>query len=188
MNDLFLRRHGIIAASFNSGPYVPTEHTVTFRPTDDVTTWGTREKVDYVSYGYTNTSSTTFAKFNLDEVVSDGAQVVYIFRNLNIPSGAVIESVLCDVKASVNSSSKVEMLFELWKYPPSSSSTAVGRSATITSTSDTIKNIGRGGDWTAAELNQNVYLWVAATRQDSPASGDAYGRFYGANLNVTYTY
>lgn len=185
MDDLLLRRRGIIAASFNSEP---TEHTVTFRPTSDVVTWGTREKVDYVSYGYKDTSSTTFAKFNLDEVENDGAQVVYIFQNLNIPSGAVIKSVLCDVKASVNDSSKVEMTFELWKYPPSDSSIAIGRTATITSTSDTIKTIGRGGSWTAAELNQNVYMWVAATRQDSPASGEAYGRFYGADLNITYEY
>lgn len=190
MEDLLLRRHGIIAASFNSGPYVPTEHTATFRPVSDVSQWGSRDKVDNISYGYRNTSSssTFFAKFNLNEVEYDGAQVVYIFRDLNIPSGAVIKSVQCDVKASVNNSSKVEMLFELWKYPPSDSSTPVGRSATITSTSATIKNIGRGGSWTPYELNQNVYLWVAATRQDSPASGTAYGRFYGADLNITYEY
>lgn len=175
-------------ASFSAEPHVPTEHTIEMYPTDDVVTWGTREKVDYVSRGQSSTSSTTYAKFNLDEVVSDGAQVVYIFRISGIPASAEIESVTCDVKASVNDSSKVEMAFELWKYPPSDTSSAVGASRKISSETDSIKTVGNRGVWTAQELNQNVYLLVAAIRQDSPATGEAYGRFYGADLHITYVY
>lgn len=175
-------------ASFNAEPHVPTEHTIVMYPTDDVVTWGTREKVDYVSRGQSSTSSTTYAKFNLNEIEYDGAQVVYIFRISGIPTSAEIESVTCDVKASVNDSTKVEMTFELWKYPPSASSSAVGSTRKISSTNDVVRTIGNRGVWTAQELNQDVYLFVGATRKDSPATGEAYGRFYGADLHITYVY
>jgi len=187
MDSLLLRRRCIIGALDNAGPHVPTERTVTFHPTSDVVSWGTREKVDYVSYGYSGTSSTTYAKFNLAEVESDGAQVVYIFQNLNIPSGAVIKSVTCDVKAGLNSD-KLKMYFELWKYPPSTSSSAVGTSKTVKRAEVDIYTLGNRGRWSVEELNQDVYMWVAATRIEGESTGEAYGMFYGANLNITYEY
>ena len=135
-----------------------------------------------VSNGYTDSSSTTYARFTL----SSGATgyLYYTFDTSEIPSGATISSVACSVRARVSSTSRVtNTTAQLY-----SGTTAKGSSSTFASTSTTNTFSLTTGTWTLSELS-DLRLRIGAYGASSSGGGSSrYIYFYGATVTITYSY
>ena len=132
-----------------------------------------------VGKGSTNT---TYATINLVTGYRATTTIYWPFDLSAIPSGAEIDSVSCEVKASVSSTSGVSSA-SVQLY---SGSTSKGSSTSILSTSTSAKTLSVG-TWTRSEL-QNCRLCLKAQRGTSSTSTTRSLLFYGADLTVTYTY
>ena len=136
-----------------------------------------------VSDGYTDSSSTTYARFTL----SSGATgyLYYTFDCSSIPSDATINSVACSVRARVSSTSRVTSTnAQLY-----TGTTAKGSSSTFASTSSTNTFSLTTGTWTRSELN-DLRLRIGATGSSGSGGGGSsrYIYFYGADVTISYTY
>lgn len=101
------------------------------------------------------------------------AYIEYSFADLNVPSGATIQSVSVSVKGHCENASQSSEVAQCQLY---SGSTAKGDSLDFTSTSDTVYNM-TVGTWTAAELESAKLRFTI---------GYYGGRLVGATWTVTY--
>ena len=121
-----------------------------------------------------NTSTTRRATIRLR---TSNQYVTYGFDLSDIPSTATINSVTCDARANLSSSSRQGRL-QLY-----AGSTAKGSQTTVNSTTSTVYNLTTG-TWTRSELD-NILLRI--TNATGSTNSSYYIYFYGADLTVNYT-
>lgn len=125
--------------------------------------------------------NTTYAEFTSDIRSSTlyPAKVYWPFDVSVIPEDATIDSVDCNVKVCVTSTTFIDST----SIRLCSGTTAKGSSTSFTSTSATVRSLSVG-DWTRSELADcRLYIYAMPN-----FVMDATVRFYGADLTVTYTY
>ena len=131
-----------------------------------------------VTNGYTDTSSTTYARFTVNQ--STTGLVYYTFDTSSIPANATITSVTAKAKAKVSSTTRVTntqcQLF--------SGTTARGSNTTFASTQATTVTLATGTGWTRAYLN-DLRIKIGGTGSSSTSSRRI--DFYGAEVTITYT-
>lgn len=132
-----------------------------------------------ISNGYTNTSSTTYARFTT--TYNSAGYCYYTFSVSDIPSAAQITSVTASVKIRINNTNRVSNTnCQLY-----SGTTAKGSSTTFASTSTSnIISLSNTGSWTVSDLN-NLRLRIGGTGGNSNNAGYIY--FYGANITINYS-
>ena len=133
-----------------------------------------------ISNGYTDTSSTTYARFTT--TYNSAGYCYYTFTINGIPSGATITSVTAQVKVRINNTGRVSNTScQLY-----SGTTAKGNSGTFSSTSSSnVVSLNNTGSWTISEL-ENLRVRIAGTGSNQSNSGYIY--FYGANITINYSY
>lgn len=143
-----------------------------------------------VTNGYTDSSSTTYARFTLSS--GSTGYLYYTFDCSSIPADATITTITGTVKAYVSSTSRVTstqcQLF--------TGTTAKGSNVTFASTSSSnTVNITPGTSWTRNELD-DLRLKIGGTGSSSSGGGGGGGGggnssryiyFYGANITINYT-
>lgn len=159
-----------------------SSHPVSYDTTDYA--WDNVPSANPISNGYKNYNTTGYARFNW--VKGAGAET-YIYYNfdLNIPSNAVILSVVCHAKcfsSTVTSTNVEKRTVQLY-----SGSTAKGNPKNIqgSSTNPLVFEGSDIGTWTADELN-NAKIKVYAKRNTNNTTTVYYFGFYGATLEVEY--
>ena len=133
-----------------------------------------------ISNGYTDTTSTTYARFTT--TYNSAGYCYYTFTVSGIPSGATITSVTAQVKVRINNSSRVSNTScQLY-----SGTTAKGNSRTFSSTSSSnVVSLNNTGFWTISDL-ENLRVRIAGTGSNQNNSGYIY--FYGADVTINYSY
>ena len=129
----------------------------------------------------TDSDSTNYATINLSRGESAETEIFYNF-DLNIPTGATIDSVTCTAKcyiSSTNSSRISTRQIQLY-----SGTTAKGTAYTVSNSTNEFSITP--GTWTAAELN-NAKIRIHAVRGSSNTTTNYSFRFYGATINVEYS-
>lgn len=131
-----------------------------------------------ISNGYTDTSSSTYARLSLS--TSSTGYLYYTFDCSDIPSTATISSITAQAKVRVSSTSRVTstqcQLF--------TGTTAKGSNVTFASTSSTnIVTLSTGSSWTRSELD-DLRMKIGGTGSSSSQSKYIY--FYGAEVDITY--
>ena len=135
-----------------------------------------------ISNGYTDSSSTTYARFTLSS--GSTGLIYYTFDTSDIPSGATISSIACTAKARVSSTSRVTST-QCQLY---TGTTAKGSNSTFASTSTSNTVTLTCGTWTRSELD-NLRLKIGGTGSSGSGGGSSrYIYFYGATVTITYTY
>lgn len=142
---------------------------------------------DYAAYsvsdlnnGLTDSSSTTYARIDLTRGRNAQTYIYYNFA-LNIPANATINSISCSVKCRMyNGTYSASRTAQLY-----SGTTAKG-SATALPSNSTPFNLNCGS-WTASEM-ANAKLGLLAVRSSTSTNENSFFRFYGAKLEVAYTY
>ena len=128
------------------------------------------------SRGYTDASSTTYARYTYGSAVQ--GYVYYTFDTSDIPSTATITSVTARGKARVNNTSRVTNTgMQLF-----SGTTAKGSATAFAMTTASTQNLSPGSGWTRSDLN-DLRIRIIGT-----GSGSSTKRFdfYGADVTITY--
>lgn len=164
---------------------VDIQETLRFIPAlfdDDNSTYASISSQNPASNGLSDSSSTTYAQFNL--VTGSGAEtyIYYNFDTSNIPNGATINSVTCTAKAYINTTNNSRITTR--QIQLFSGNTAKGSASTISNSTTVITMTP--GTWTASELiNARIRIYVK--RGTSNTSSAYYARMYGATLTVNYS-
>lgn len=130
------------------------------------------------SNGLTDSNSSTYAQFKIS---TTNAYAIYSFDITDIPSNATINSVECNVKASVTSTNNITRTLQLY-----SGTIAKSSAVTITGTTATSHKLTTE-TWTTSELS-NCKIQISAYCTNTSLSRSVYVYFYGATLTVSYTY
>lgn len=130
-----------------------------------------------ISRGYTDSSSTTYTRF--DGTASSTGYVYFTFDTSDIPANATITSITANGKARVSNTTRVSStVMQLY-----TNTTAKGSNTAFASTTASVRTI-TPGTWTRSELN-NLRLRIGGTFSSSTPSKRI--DFYGADVTVTYT-
>ena len=130
-----------------------------------------------IDRAYTNSSSTTYCRFNIN--TNTTGAIYFIFDTSSIPPGATISSVTAQFKARVSNTTRVSSTgAQLY-----SGTTAKGSSTAFASTTASVRSI-TAGSWTRSELN-DLRLYVTGRGSSSTSSKRI--DFYGADITITYT-
>lgn len=137
--------------------------------------------------GYADSTSTDYARVNLTRGQSAQTHVYWQFSLPTIPTDATIDSITCNYKARVSSSSTnyiAQATIQLY-----SGTTAKGSSKSIRTTSTDASSLSSDqiGTWTPAEINAGMRLRTWAQRGGSRTSSNYYIYFYGADIEIEYT-
>ena len=137
--------------------------------------------------GYADSTSTDYARVNLTRGQSAQTHVYWEFSLPAIPTNATINSITCNYKARVSSSSTsyiAQATIQLY-----SGTTAKGSSKSIRTTSTDASSLSSSqiGTWTPAEINAGMRLRTWAQRGGSRTSSNYYIYFYGADIEIEYT-
>lgn len=126
------------------------------------------------SNGFTNTSSTTYARFTTSTTRQSAS---YGFDVSEIPQGATISNLTCSLKVSCSRATSMSVkTAQLY-----AGTTAKGGTVTLPGSSQVLRLTG--STWTREELD-NLQLRFTAQRS---GNNSAYIFFYGANLQARYT-
>lgn len=139
------------------------------------------------TYGYADSTSTDYARVNLTRGQSAQTHVYWEFSMPAIPTNATINSITCNYKARVSSSSTnyiAQATIQLY-----SGTTAKGSSKSIRTTSTEASSLSSDqiGTWTPAEINAGMRLRTWAQRGGSRTTSNYYIYFYGADIEIEYT-
>ena len=159
---------------------------VTINPSGYTGLTGLTTTTNYpITNGYTNASSTSYARFTL----SSGATgyLYFTFDTSAIPEAATITSITGTVKVRVSSTITVTNT----KCQLYTNTTAKGSNVTFasTSSSNTVSiSATNAGSWTRSELT-NLRLRIGGTGASSSGGGSSsrYIYFYGANIVINYS-
>lgn len=132
-----------------------------------------------ISNGYTDVSSTTYARFTLS--TSTTGYIYYTFDCSEIPDGATITSITGTVKVRRSSTSRVTSP----KCQLFTGTTAKGSNIEFSNTSggQTV-TLSAGSSWTRTELN-DLRLKIGGTGSTSSQSKQV--DFYGASITINYS-
>lgn len=139
------------------------------------------------TYGYADSTNTDYARVNLTRGQSAQTHVYWEFSLPTIPTDATIDSITCNYKARVSSSSTsyiAQATIQLY-----SGTTAKGSSKSIRTTSTAASSLSSSqiGTWTPAEINAGMRLRTWAQRGGSRTTSNYYIYFYGADIEIEYT-
>ena len=152
-----------------------------FNPSDIDTSQSSYSTGSNNANAYTDINSTTYSTLSCNTGSQVSSWVTYTFDVTGIPSGATINSVTCQVKASVSSTSYIATaVLQLYTGTTAKGSTTSFRSNTATTYTLS------PGSWTISEL-ASARIRATATRGTSNTSRSAYIYFYGANLTINYS-
>lgn len=135
---------------------------------------------DYpITNGYTDTTSTTYARFTLS--TSTTGYLYYTFNVTGIPSNATITSITGQVKARVSNTSRVtNTVCQLY-----AGTTAKGSNVTFASTSTSnVVTLSPGTSWNVSELS-DLRLRIGGTGSSNTQTKYIY--FYGASITINYS-
>lgn len=162
---------------FESGPYTPKQYTITLYPSSYDTEHYSWRTSSNISRGYTNSSSTTYARFGIPKPNGE-AYVYFKFDTTQIPDGAEIVSVACTAKAAAGGNSTTTPVKQIQM---ATGTTLKGTATTIGSTA-TERTLDVG-QWTLAELRDiRIRPYAKTGNTTSNYNLD----FYGATLTITY--
>ena len=132
-----------------------------------------------ISNGYTDTSSTTYARFTT--TYNSAGHCYYTFSISGIPAEATIDSITASVKIRINNTGRVSNTnCQLY-----SGTTAKGTGVVFSSTSTSnVISLTNTGTWTVSDLN-NLRVRIDGTGSNQSNSGYIY--FYGANITINYS-
>ena len=155
------------------------EHTITLHPTSYDTENHSWSSSSNISRGYTNSSSTTYARFGIPKPYGE-AYVYYKFDTSSIPDGAEIVSVSCKAKATASGNSTTTPVKQIQM---ATGTTLKGSPSTIPSSASGAERTLDVGDWTLAELRDARIRPYAKTGN---TTSNYYLDFYGATLTIKY--
>ena len=162
---------------------IPVTGSTSVNPSSLDSTNSVYESATNIDRGYTDVSSTNYAQFYLTTGIGSETWIYYVFSSPNIPSGATITSISCQVKASISNISALGTK-QMQMY---TGTTAKGTAVQFTSTSvDTFTLDQSVSNWTISQLN-NARIVIKASRSNVQPSTSYYIRFYGATLTINYT-
>ena len=131
-----------------------------------------------ITRGYTDSSSTNYARFTLP--TSTTGYIYYTFNTSALPADATITSVAANFKARVGNTSRVTGTgAQLY-----SGTTAKGSSTAFASTSASVRAM-TPGSWTRSEMND---LRIRVTATGSSSTSEKRFDFYGADVTINYSY
>ena len=135
-----------------------------------------------IDNGYTNSSSTTRAQFNINTGSNAETYVYYNFDTSQIPIGATITSISCSVKTYI--STTISSIVSIRQVQLCAGTTPKGSPSTvsISTTAVTLET----GTWTDEEA-RNAKIRIYVKRDTSLTTTNYYVRFYGATLNISYS-
>lgn len=136
-----------------------------------------------ITDGYAASDSTTYSQISLRTGSGVSSQFFYTFDLSAIPVGATIDEVKCKAKAYISSTNASYIATR--EIQMCSGTTPKGSAGTLTN-SATVFTLSPG-TWTRAEL-QSAAVRLYAVRGTSSTSTSRTFRFYGAEIEVTYTY
>jgi len=165
---------------------VDVSNSLTFHPSSLDTTNSRYASVSSsypIDNGYTDATSSSYAQFVLTTGSGAATYVYYNFDTSKIPEGATINSVACQAKGYVSTTSS--RYISTRQMQMCTGTTTKGSATTISNYASTVTL--SVGSWTLAELrNAKIRLYV--TRGTSSTTSTSYiCRFYGATLTVGYT-
>ena len=153
------------------------QHTVSFKPSSYDTENHSWRSSSNISNGYTNSTSTTYARFGIPKPYGE-AYVYFKFDTSSIPDGAEIVSVSCTAKATATGNSTTTPTKQIQM---ATGTTLKGTVTTISATA-TERTLDVG-EWTLAELRDaRIRPYAKTGNTQSNYNLD----FYGATLTVTY--
>lgn len=162
---------------------IPVTGSTSVNPSSLDSTNSVYESATNIDRGYADVSSTNYAQFYLTTGIGSETWIYYVFSSPNIPSGAIITSISCQVKASISNISALGTK-EMQMY---TGTTAKGTAVQFTSTNvDTFTLDQSVSNWTISQLN-NARIVIKASRSNVQPSTSYYVRFYGATLTINYT-
>lgn len=135
--------------------------------------------------GYAGSDSTTYAQVNISRGSSAKTYIYWKFAALEIPRTATISSVVIKAKASMsNVSSSYTSSKQMQAYV---GTTAIGSATTLTgSSTEHTLNLG-SRVWEASDFN-DLRVRLYAKRTTSSVNSNIYFLFYGATVEVEYSY
>jgi hypothetical protein len=134
----------------------------------------------------TRTDSTTYSTLTCSNGSGVASYVTYTFNITDdtIPSGAIIDSISCKIKARVSNTTRIATaVAQLYADTTAKGGTASFRSTSSSPSPVTISNVG---SWTLAEL-KTARIRFTATRGTSQTSSSASMYIYGTDLDITYS-
>ena len=156
----------------------PQQYTITLHPSSYDTENYSWRTYSNISRGYTNSNSTTYARFGIP-TNGGSAYIYYKFDTSSIPDGAEIISVACVAKSAANGNSTTTPVRQIQM---ATGTTLKGTATNMTSTA-TERTLDVG-EWTLAEL-RDIRIRPYA-RTSSSTSSNYNLDFYGATLTITY--
>lgn len=141
-----------------------------------------------VSYGYTDSNSTTYAQVHLTRNSNAETYVYYKFDFNDIPDNATVKSISAKAKGLVNNTSSTRVNVKQMQLCTgfSSNITFKGTALTMT-TSATEQTFASVGTWTVSEVKDSGIRFYCK-RGTSNTTTNYYMRMYGATMSVTYEY
>ena len=134
-----------------------------------------------ISNGYDTASSSDYAYISCNTGSRATTYISYTFDTSAIPQEATIDSVACEARVRVSSTSYISSAYlQLYK-----GDTAKGSSTSARTTSASTYNLSTGS-WTRDELD-DIEIRYTGTRGTSNTSRSAYLYFYGADLTIEYS-
>jgi len=138
-----------------------------------------------VENGYTDSTSATYARIYLTRGQNAVTNVFYNFPILNIPSDATINSISCSVKCSISNTTASRVQTRIAQILCGNE--VIGNAHTVDS-STTAFNMDIG-TLTASDISGKSFrIQLYAIRGSSSTNTSYYFQFYGATLNINYTY
>lgn len=143
--------------------------------------------ISNAAQGYANSTSSNYATVNLTRGSGASTYIYWEFDLPTIPTGSTIDSISCNYRAGVSSTST--RYISSATIQMCSDKTTKGSSKSIMSTSPSASSFTTAqiGTWTVAEINAGVKLKTSATRGTSSTNSNYSIRFYGADISITYT-
>ena len=137
-----------------------------------------------IENGYTDSDSTTQARFNWVKGDQAETYIYYKFDFSSIPADADIISVTGMAKGYVNTATSGWVAAREIQFATGTTLKGTAEQLTSTVTEFTFTDVG---SWTRAEL-QNAAVRFYVRRNASGANSTFYMRTYGATMTVTYEY
>ncbi len=150
--------------------------------------WASTNTSYPISNGYTDSSSTTYARINLVTGSQAESYIYYKFDFSDIPDGATITAVNASGKANVSTTNTTRVATKNMQLATgfSSNITLKGSATSMPSTAAST-SIDTVGSWTVSEV-KDAGIRFYAKRGTGSTSSTYYFRIYGATMSVTYQY
>ncbi len=184
--DITFQAGGITRVLTVNQAGIPTQHTVEINPSAYIpkATDGEWYSLSDAANAYNDENNTTYAMIRLTRGSVGAITYIYFtFDTSMIPAGATIDSV--EIKAKIFISNAQSSRIAIRQCQMFSGTTPKGSAQSATTTVRVVTFSGE--TWTRQEL-EDVRIRFYAERGTTSLNGDYYFRFYGATLNVTYTY